>query len=157
MNNAGLTISRDESARRSLSTRMKMVLGMAAVAAALFVGIGGAAPAHADPTGYCIAGRACVWDDPEYKTQGSEGRLLWFEFSVTPMSAYNYISSTITAGDTADSWYNNGNVSTACFYDLADYSGSRQCLTKKTGDGNIANTSGYIQNINWDPNSAKFI
>ncbi|WP_110589790.1 hypothetical protein [Microbacterium suaedae] len=146
-------MSQRTSIRRRLATWLVAAL---ASAGAIF---GLAAPASAAPQDYCDSGTACVWDDPSYNTNGNYGALLWFEFYVGNMSNYNYRGTSITAGNTADSWYNNGNSSTACFYDHAYYEprSTRKCLERGTGDGNIANQAGLIQNVTWDPNSAKFI
>lgn len=119
--------------------------------------IGIAAPAQANPANYCNYRTACVWDDPAYNTNGNYAGLLWFEYYVENMSNFNYHGTNITAGNTADSWFNNGAHATACFYDYANYGGSYRCLAPGQGDGNIANHAGIIQGVKWDPNSAKFI
>lgn len=147
----------------AMSSRVRKWGGFTATAlAVLFAAVIGAAPAQAAPQNYCGLGKACVWDDPDYNTNGNYAGLLWFEYYVTPMSNYVYNGTGISAGDTADSWYNNGRSSTACFYDGANYyagpGGDRaRCLVKGSGDGNIENSAGIIQGVTWDPNSAKFV
>lgn len=138
--------------------RRRIAMTLIALAAPLIALFGFAAPASAAPS-YCSLGRACVWDDPDFNTNGSYAGVLWFEYYVTPMSSYNYAGTSVNAGNTADSWFNNGRYSVACFYDTATggYGGSSVCLNTNQGDGNIENSSGIVQGLAWDPNAAKFV
>lgn len=143
--------------------KLKKTMAAMGVAALATVGLLLAAPAaNAAPQDYCPLGAVCVWDDPGYNTNGNYGALLGFQNYVTPMTDYHYYGTNVNAGNTADSWYNHGRYATACFYDGAGYSagssGTRyECLNPGDGDGNIANNSGIITGIGWDPNSAKFV
>lgn len=101
------------------SIRRRLAAWLVAALASAGAIFGAAAPASAAPTDYCSYGTACVWDDPSYNTNGNYGALLWFQYSVSNMSNYRYSGTSITAGNTADSWYNNGASSWACFYDNA--------------------------------------
>lgn len=135
------------------------VLGIVAMA-----GVGlllGAPAANAAPSDYCARGAACLWDDPSYNTNGNYAALHGFNYFSNPMDGQYYVGSTVPVKDTADSWYNNGRTSTACFYDKANYVGASWCIAPLApngqGDGNIANSVGLVYGVNWDPASAKFI
>lgn len=141
--------------------RGKVAAVALAVAAATLGTLVVAPAANAAPSDYCQRGRACLWDDASYNTNGNYAALHWFEYFSNPMDGYVYIGTSIPVKDTADSWYNNGRTSTACFYNEANYQSASWCIGPLSpsgqGDGNIENSTGLVYNVSWDPASAKFI
>ncbi|WP_431807794.1 peptidase inhibitor family I36 protein [Microbacterium paraoxydans] len=153
-------MTRSTTTRRAGMGRRVAALVFSAVAATsamLMV----APAASAAPSDYCGRGKACLWDDASYNTNGNYAALHWFEYFSNPMDGYVYAGTGIGVKDTADSWYNNGRTSTACFYDRAGYQGASWCIGPASpsgqGDGNIENNSGLVYGVTWDPASAKFI
>lgn len=128
------------------------VLGLAvAVAAPLLA----AAPANAAASD-CSSGYTCIWRDSSYQTNGSGTSRVQFQYYIPDYSTWSYSGTTINAGNNAISVYNNGNTDRVRIFDGANKGGSYFQLATKTGDGNISNSSGYIQGISWRPNSGYF-
>ncbi len=122
-------------------------------------GIGHAADAHntgSAATGDCPSGQTCIWRDASYVTNGSGTSLRGFGSYIPDYSTWSYAGTTINAGNNALSVYNNGNQQSVRIFDGANKGGSYFQLAIKTGDGNISNGSGYVQNKTWRPNSGYF-
>lgn len=129
-----------------------VVLGMVV---ALAMPLSVAAPANAAPS-HCPSGNACIWRDHTYQTNGSGTALVKFQRYIPRYSTWQYAGTSINANNNALSAYNNGNSERVRFYNGNGGGGSYFQLAIKTGDGNISNSSGYIQNRSWRPSSGYF-
>jgi hypothetical protein len=125
----------------------------AALAVAASAGI--AAPANAAVSD-CPSGYTCIWRDSTYVTNGSGTALVKFQYYIPDYSTWSYAGTSINAGGNAISVYNNGNTDATRLYSSINKGGYYFQLAIKTGDGNISNSSGYIQGVSWRPWSGYF-
>lgn len=144
------------------SVSRKLVASLAAVMVALGASVALAPAAQAAPSSSCPSGATCVWKDHTYKTNGSEYASVWFQQCVSDYNVLNY-RGTSTKATAPISVYNNGNYDRVMMYSHTNYwvAGSSASLwffslDKKTGDGNVTNDSGYIQN-SFAPDSGRFV
>jgi hypothetical protein len=121
-----------------IPARLTTIAVAAALAAATLLG---AAPAYAG-TGDCPSGRACVWKDTNYKTAGSDTKHKSFSQYIEDYRQYSW-SGQGGINDNVTSLYNNGNLESTRWYQDIWGVGAYFTLTKKHGDGDLSNTSGY--------------
>lgn len=141
------------------SRKKRIFPAIAGVVLALAAPLIAVAPANAASSD-CSSGYTCIWRDHTYRTGSSETARVQFSKYIPDYSTWSYSGTSINAGNNAVSVFNNGNSDRVRIYDKANGAAASNNyyfqLGIKTGDGNIANTSGYIQDIGWRPNSGYF-
>ncbi|MBF0817631.1 hypothetical protein E4U02_14585 [Microbacterium paludicola] len=109
-----------------------------------------AAPANAAPAN-CPSGTTCLWEDPNYLTNGSSARLQWYRYSIANFRNYTYQGTSINLANTVTSVYNNGNTDASFLFTGPNKGGDGFILyvgTGKTQVGSLFNDnleSGYFQ------------
>jgi hypothetical protein len=119
-----------------------------------------AAPANATTPAGCISGYACFWKDASYLTGGVSANSFSFFIYVSDYSktGQDYLNTATNINDTLTSAYDAGTTNTYWYKD-ANASGDLTpefVLTKATGDGNVSNTTGYVQSEPNDSVSASY-
>jgi hypothetical protein len=107
-----------------------------------------ASPANA-ATSDCPSGSSCAWADATYVTGGHGNELLGFTKYIPDFSGWHYNLTSINANDTLTSVYDHTALS-VYYYNNANQTGTEGpqfILSKSTGDGNVSNTSGYVQGV----------
>lgn len=123
----------------------------AVVLSAALVVLGVAGPASAAAPGNCPAGYACIWSDPDYKSDGSNGAVIRFEYKIYEMDTFLYYWSILGGfhwgGNNGSSAYNNGNSYATRWYDGEYFTGaSYMYLAKGKGVANLT-TNGWDDRI----------
>lgn len=138
----------------------RVVTGVATFALAAALSVVGAQAAQAAPQDYCGSGKGCVWASPGYVSSGhADDYVGWYQ-CVYALGGLGFVYG--GPASTGVSWYNNGNYDRLWMYEQRGYAWSsngtypRFYLDKKTGDGDIRNSAGYVQNISYNSNSTKF-
>ncbi|MFC4243716.1 peptidase inhibitor family I36 protein [Gryllotalpicola reticulitermitis] len=129
----------------------RSLLGAATALAIVVGGVLAAAPANAAAPSSCTSGRACLWDNANYKTANSTGNLLWFVQYVDDARRYTYSNTKISAHDSANSAFNNGRTDAAYFWEHEQYRGLWFKLARGQGDSDFGNgvpgrADGYFNN-----------
>jgi hypothetical protein len=93
--------------------RLAMFLSVLVMPLAIVFGV--ATPASAAPTG-CPSGAMCLWEDKDFKTNGSSYQLQYFVRQIAYFPNYKYIGTNITIDDSVTSLYNNGTQEWAYMY-----------------------------------------
>ncbi len=119
------------------SVKRICAVALAAIVAAIVVAV----PAQAAPS-YCPSGYACIWEDPDYKTDGVTSRVIKYEYKIYEMDTFNYYWSPwhgfYWGGNNGSSAYNNGNSYGTRWYDGEYFTGvSYMYLWKGNGVSNL--------------------
>jgi len=113
-------------------------LAVAAVTVSL-VALGGlvaATPASA-ATSDCPAAYSCGWRDYNYVSGSSGARNIRFEYSIDWLGNYAWSDTGATVNDSVSSLYNNGNISTAVWYQDIRFSGNSVTLPRQYGNPDL--------------------
>ena len=110
----------------------------------LLAGLGSVtqAPESHAASSHCPTAYACIWKDKDYSTTGSGNGWVAFQYSIVNYSGWYYNgfahTGSYSADNSATSIFNQGVTSTACWYKLANYSGTQTCMTRGSGRNNLA-------------------
>lgn len=93
----------------------------------------------------CSSGRACLWEDAGYNTNGNTLGSYSFQFFDSTFHNNTYAGTSITVADMASSVWNQGNSQTVYFYLHVGCDGPPLFTIPPlgNGDGNLNNGTGY--------------
>jgi hypothetical protein len=121
---------------------------LAALAIAVPALIAGTASSAAATT--CGSGYSCVWEDPNYVTNGNTLAHIKFYYYIPELGSWNYNGTSVSGHDTASSMHNNGTSQTVYYYVDSYCSGTSFSRSAGQMDGDFTNdtpgTNGYFDN-----------
>jgi hypothetical protein len=98
-----------------------------------------AAPANAAAPANCPAYDVCVWRDSGYETSGNTAGVVVFGHYIPAYDTWDYYGTTLNAGDSISSTYNNGATHTAYYFKGNSAGGAVFTKGAGTGDSDFNN------------------
>jgi hypothetical protein len=121
---------------------MNRTLGTLVASGALLAG--GVALAPAASANNCPSGNACIWQDPNFVTNGNANAYVKDALYIPVYGSWNYAGTASNAGDSASSVTNVGNFETATFWISPNcpVGTGNFSLVIQSGDGDLTNSTG---------------
>ena len=113
------------------------LLGAAMIAVALPAGALATAEAAVATT--CSTGQSCVWEDPNYQTNGNTFGKLPFVQYIPHFNQWSYQGTSLSAHDNASSMHNHGTQQTVYYFKNDNCTGSSFSRGINQTDGDFTN------------------